>query len=175
MGGMEIYAESALHNTDVLPYGDDTFQIVDEAAGGVIAYCHADNADRIVAALMAHDGVTEATNLGMLIDTLIACDPDAEVLLDNAGTLAHFGRPTYYRNYHNELALTPDGTEAKTVGQVLDILRDVRIHGFTRPGTETSAPDYTGIWVANYREPSGLRVRGVRREANRVIIVTEAR
>lgn len=53
MVGMDIYAESALHNTDSLPFGDATFQIVDEAEGGVIAYCHKDNADRIVAVLTA--------------------------------------------------------------------------------------------------------------------------
>lgn len=53
MVSMDIYAESAIHNTDVLPYGDETFQIVDEAEGGVLAYCHEDNAERIVAALIA--------------------------------------------------------------------------------------------------------------------------
>lgn len=173
MGAMEIYAESALHNTDVLPYGVDTFQIVDEAAGGVIAYCHSDSAARIVAALRAHDeSVTEAINLGMLIEALTACDPDAEVLLDNGGTLAHFGKATYYRGWHNELALTPDGTQPTTVAQMLDTLRDVRVNGFTRPGGETDASDNTGVWVANYRDPSGLHVTGVRREAKRVIILT---
>lgn len=53
MVSMDIYAESAIHNTDVLPYGEGTYQIVDEAMGGVIAYCHKDNAERIVAALLA--------------------------------------------------------------------------------------------------------------------------
>ena len=53
MMSMDIYAESAVQNTDVLPYGDATFQIVDEAMGGVIAYCHKDNAGRIVDALIA--------------------------------------------------------------------------------------------------------------------------
>lgn len=48
MVAMDIYAQSALHNTDILPYGDATFQIVDEAQGGVIAYCHEGSADRII-------------------------------------------------------------------------------------------------------------------------------
>lgn len=50
---MDIYAEPALDNTEELPFGTGTFQIVDEAMGGVIAYCHRDNAERIVAALLA--------------------------------------------------------------------------------------------------------------------------
>lgn len=53
MKAMDIYAQSALGNTDNLPYGDDTYQIVDEGEGGVIAYCHNDSADRIVGALIA--------------------------------------------------------------------------------------------------------------------------
>jgi hypothetical protein len=54
---MAIYAESAIHDTDVLPYGEGTFQIIDEESFGrsVIAYCHEDNAERIVAALIAAD------------------------------------------------------------------------------------------------------------------------
>lgn len=50
---MDIYAESAVGNTEILPYGDATFQIVDGAEGGVVAYCHEASADRIVAALIA--------------------------------------------------------------------------------------------------------------------------
>lgn len=170
---MEIYAESALHNTDVLPYGEDTFQIVAEAKGGVIAYCHADTAERLVAALKAYDdSVTEVTNLGMLLDELADSDPDAELLLDYGGTLSHFGRATYYRGWHNELALSPDGTEPTTVAQMLATLGDVRSSGFTRPGGETDAPDHTPLWVAHHRELSGLRVSGIRREAKRVIILT---
>lgn len=176
MGCMEIYAESALHNTDVLPYGDSTFQIVDEAAGGVIAYCHSDNADRIVAALNAHDPqITPATDLGSLIQALASCDPDAEVLLDYNGSLAQPGKPTYYRNYHNELALRPDGTKAATVAGMLDVLREIRAYGFTRPGIATEAPDYTGVWVAKHREPSGLHVTGVRNGGGTVVILTENR
>lgn len=173
MGSMDIYAEPAAENTDLLPYGDATYQIVDLAQGGVIAYCHSGSAERIVAALKAYDqSITAATNLGMLIDALAACDPQAELRLDYGGEMAHLGRPTYYRSYHNELALTPDGTGPKTVAETLDILRDVRIHGFTRPGRETAAPDHTNVWVARYRDPSGLRVTGIRSEANRVIILT---
>lgn len=173
MGSMDIYAEPAADNTDLLPYGDATFQVVDEAQGGVIAYCHSDSAARIVAALMTYDdSITSATDLGSLINALATCDHDAELLLDYGGELAHLGKPTYYRSYHNELALTPDGTGPKTVAETLDILRDVRIHGFTRPGRETSAPDHTNVWVAKYRDPSGLRVTGVRSEAKRVIILT---
>jgi hypothetical protein len=100
---------------------------------------------------------------------------DAEVLLDYSGELMHPGKPTYYRSYHNELALTPDGTKPSTVAELLDILRDIRVYGFTRPGRETTAPDYTGIWVAKHREPSGLHVTGVRNETTRVVILTEER
>lgn len=173
---MKIYAESALHNTDVLPYGPDTFQIVDEAQGGVIAYCHSDGAARIVAALKAYDdSVTEVTNLGMLFDELTDSDQEAELLLDYGGTLAQFGRATFYRGWYNELALTPDGTQPTTVAQMLDVLREVRSNGFTRPGGETDAPDYTPLWVANYLELSGLRVSGIRRADKRVIILTGER
>jgi hypothetical protein len=37
---MDIYAQVTIGNTDDFPYGDATYQIIDEAAGGVIAYCH---------------------------------------------------------------------------------------------------------------------------------------
>ena len=33
------------------PYGEDTARIIDLQAGGVIAYCHKDNADRLVGAI----------------------------------------------------------------------------------------------------------------------------
>lgn len=174
MGAMDIYAESALNNADVLPYGDDTFQIVDEGQGGVIAYCHASTAERIVAALKATDPrTTPASTLGTLIAALSGCDPDAKVLLECRGEMARPGKPTYYRSYHNELALTHDGDADKTVAMLLDILRDVRVYGFTRPGRATEAPDSTNVWVANYREPSGLRVVGVRNEGATVVVLTE--
>jgi hypothetical protein len=174
MSPMDIYAESALHNTDVLPYGDDTFQVVDEAQGGVIAYCHASTADRIVAALKASDPrTTAASTLGTVIGALGPCNPDATVLLDYRGELVNPGKPTYYRSYHDELALTPDGTKPVKVAEMLDTLRDIRVFGFTRPGRETGAPDYTNVWVAKHRDPSGLRVVGVRNDGGTIVVLTE--
>lgn len=174
MMSMDIYAESALDNTDVLPYGDDTFQIVDEALGGVIAYCHEDSADRIVGALIAarDAGPVPAPDLGSLIEVLADCNPDAEALVPYNGELVWPARPTYYRGFHDELAIRPDGPMHTTVGALLEILRDIRTNGFTRPGVETAAFDSTGVWVAKHREPSGLRVTGVRDEGSRVVIVT---
>lgn len=176
MSRMDIYAESALHNTDVLPYGEDTFQIVDEAQGGVIAYCHASTADRIVAALKAVNTTTvAAATLGGLIAALRCCDPESTVLLDYAGDLVNPGKPTYYRGYHDELALTPDGTKPVTVAELADVLADIRVNGFTRPGRDTEAPDTTGVWVAAYRESSGLHVTGLRVEDGTVVVLTENR
>lgn len=37
----------------ILPYGDDTCRIIDLEQGGVIAYCHRNNANRIAMALRA--------------------------------------------------------------------------------------------------------------------------
>lgn len=174
MGSMDIYAESAVGNADELPYGDDTFQVVDEAAGGVIAYCHADSAERIVAALIAAGPQpAKASTLAELIGVLSICDPAAKVLLDYRGQLTRFGKPTYYRSYHDELALTPDGAGDRSVAEVIEILREVRVSGFTRPGVSTRTTDSTNVWVANYREASGLRVNGVREDGGTVVITTE--
>ena len=38
------------------PFGDDTARIIDLQMGGVIAYCHKDNADRLVRALWLKEG-----------------------------------------------------------------------------------------------------------------------
>jgi hypothetical protein len=175
---MDIYAESAVHNTDVLPYGADTFQIVDERQGGVIAYCHSSTADRIVAALKAESAnrpTVIASTLGPLIEALRGCDPDATVRLDYCGDLVNPGKPTYYRGYHNELALTPNGTKPVKVAELVEILRDILLFGFTRPGRETEAPATTGVWVAKHREPSGLHVMGIRVEDSTVVVLTEER
>jgi hypothetical protein len=175
MGAMDIYAESALDNTDLLPYGDDTYQIVDEALGGVIAYCHEGSADRIVGALIAARDAANfapAPDLGSLIEVLAACNPAAEALVAYNGELAWPARHTYYRGFHDDLAISPDGPVRTTVGALLEILLDIRTNGFTRPGVETAAFDSTGVWVAKHREPSGLRVTGVRDEGSRVVIVT---
>ncbi|ACL42304.1 hypothetical protein Achl_4353 (plasmid) [Pseudarthrobacter chlorophenolicus A6] len=176
MRAMDIYAEPAADNTASRPYGDATYQIVDQAAGGVVAYCHSASASRIVAALKEYDhSITAATDLGTLIEALAACDPAAEVLLDYGGTLAQFGKATYCRSWHNDLALTPDGTDPKTAAQLLDILRDIRANGFTRPGVERSAHDGTGVWVAKYREPSNLHIVGIRNDGPSVVVLTEER
>lgn len=176
MSRMDIYAESALNNTDVLPYGDDTFQVIDESQGGVIAYCHASNAERIVTALKAVNTTTvAAATLGGLISALRCCDPDSAVLLDYAGDLVSPGKPTYYRGYHNELALTPDGSKPVTVAELVDVLCDIRVYGFTRPGRNTEASDTTGVWVAKYRESSALHVTGLRVEDGTVVVLTENR
>lgn len=144
---MDIYAESAPHNIDLLPYGDDTFQIVDEAQGGVMAYCHASNSDRIVAALREFTSrpTVIASTLGPLIEALRGCHPDATALLDYCGGLVNPGKPTYYRDYHNELALTADGTRPVKVAELIEVFRDIRLYGFTRPGRETEAPATTGV------------------------------
>jgi hypothetical protein len=173
---MDIYAQSALHNTDNLPYGDDTFQIVDEALGAVIAYCHRDSAERIVAGLIAarDAAAIPASDLGSLIEALAACDPEAEALVTYNGELAWPGRPTFYRGFHDELAIRPDAPVRTSVASLLEHLRDIRANGFTRPGVETAAFGNTALWVAKYREPSGLRVTGVRNEGSRAVIVTAA-
>jgi hypothetical protein len=173
---MDIYAQSALGNTDTLPYGDATFQIVDEAEGGVIAYCHADSAERIVAALTSARGAAAvpASDLGTLIEVLSARNPEAEALVAYNGELAWPARPTFYRGFHDDLAIQPDSPVRTTVSSLLERLRDVRANGFTRPGVETAAHDHTAVWVAKYRESSGLRVTGVRDEGSRVVIVTSA-
>lgn len=173
---MDIYAESALHNTETLPYGPDTFQVVDTAQGGVIAYCHAANADRIVAALRAADTWTvPASTLGPLIEALESCPPTAPLYVDYRGHLIHPGRATYYRGYHDELAISPDGTGDDTVSDLVETLREILSNGFTRPGTETAAYETTGVWLAKYREASELHVTGIRVERYRVVILTEDR
>lgn len=48
-----IYSEPA--DAEDRPWGDDTAQIVDLTAAGVIAYCHKENAHRVVMALRAFD------------------------------------------------------------------------------------------------------------------------
>lgn len=173
----KIYAQSAVGGTDILPYDEDTYQIVDESLGGVIAYCHKDSAERIVAALKASNDQTTAlaSTLGPLIEALRACDPDATVLLDYYGELVNPGKPTYYRGFHNELALTPDGIKPVMVAELIEVLRDIHLFGFTRPGRETEAPATTGVWVAKHREPSGLHVVGIRAEDNTVVVLTEER
>lgn len=173
---MDIYAQSALGNTDNLPYGDATFQIVDEAEGGVIAYCHEDSADRIVAALIAarDAAAIPASDLGSLIEVLAACDQEAEALVDYNGDLAWPARPTFYRGFHDDLAIRPDAPVRTTVASLLEHLRDIHANGFTRPGVETAAFDSTALWVAKHREHSGLRVTGVRNEGARVVIVSAA-
>lgn len=144
----------------------------------MIAYCHASTADRIVAALKA-ESATRATviasTLGPLIEALRGCHPDATVLLDYCGGLVNPGKPTYYRGYHNELALTPDGTKPVKVAELVEVLQDIRLYGFTRPGRETEAPAATGAWVAKHREPSGLHVVGIRVEDSSVVVLTEER
>jgi hypothetical protein len=173
---MDIYAESALHNTDSLPYGPDTFQVVDEAEGGVIAYCHRDSADRIVAALTAAGNRTiPASTLGPLVEALESCPPSAPVFVDYRGQLLHPGVATYYRGYHDELAISPDGIGRDTVADLVLTLRTILRDGFTRPGTETAAPESTGVWVAKYRDASDLHVIGVRAERSMVVILTEDR
>lgn len=173
---MDIYAESALHNTETLPYGDDTSQIVDEAEGGVIAYCHRDSADRIVAALRAVDNRTiPASTLGSLVEALESCSPSAPVFVDYRGHLLHPGVATYYRGYHDELAISPDGIGRDKVSDLVLTLRTILRDGFTRPGTETAADESTGVWVAKYRDASDLHVVGVRAERSRVVILTEDR
>lgn len=175
MGPMDIYAESASH-TEHLPYGTDTFQVVDEAQGGVIAYCHSANAGYIVAALTAAATRTvPASTLGPLIEALESCPPSAPVYVDYRGHLVHPGRATYYRGYHDELAISPDGTVCDTVSDLALKLREILRMGFTRPGTETAAHETTEVWVAKFRDPSGLHVSGVRIERHRVIILTEDR
>jgi hypothetical protein len=173
---MDIYAESALHNTETLPYGSDTFQIVDELAGGVIAYCHEGSADRIVAALQAADSRTiAASTLGPLIQALESCPPASPLYVDYRGHMLHPGAATYYRGYHDELAISPDGIGRDTVADLVLTLRTILRDGFTRPGTETAAPESTGVWVAKYRDASDLHVVGVRAERHRVVILTEDR
>ncbi|HEX9088691.1 MAG TPA: hypothetical protein VF867_14330 [Arthrobacter sp.] len=173
---MDIYAESALHNTEHLPYGPDTYQVVDEAQGGVIAYCHRDSAERIVSALRAADNRTiQASTLGSLVEALEDCPPSAPVFVDYHGHLLHPGVATYYRGYHDELAISPDGIGRDTVSDLVLTLRTILRDGFTRPGTETAAPESTGVWVARYRDTSDLHVVGVRVERSRVVILTENR
>lgn len=173
---MDIYAQSALGNTEHLPYGDGTYQIVDEAQGGVIAYCHRDSADRIVSALTAADNRTiPASTLGPLIQALETCRPNAPVFVDYRGQLLHPGVPWYYRGYHDELAISPDEIGRDTVSDLVLTLHTVLRGGFTRPGTETAAYETTGVWIAKHRDASGLHVTGVRVERHRVVILTEDR
>lgn len=48
----QVYWDMAHDGDDEhTPYGDDTARIIDLQAGGVIAYCHKDNADKLVRAL----------------------------------------------------------------------------------------------------------------------------
>jgi hypothetical protein len=176
MSTMDIYAQSTLNNTNDLPYGDATYQIVDEAEGGVIAYCHRDSADRIVAALIEADNRTiPASTLGPLIQALETCRPNAPVFVDYRGQLLHPGVATYYRGYHDELAISPDGIGRDTVSDLVLTLRTILRDGFTRPGIETAAYETTGVWVAKYRDASDLHVTGVRVERHRVVILTEDR
>lgn len=173
---MDIYAESAVHSTEALPFGTDTFQIVDTALGGVIAYCHASNADHLVAALKAADSrMMPASTLGPLIQALEACPQDAPLYVDYRGHLLHPGMVTYYRGYHDELAITPHVAGDDTVSDLVETLRDALRFGFSRPGTETAADETTGVWIARIREASGLHVTGVRIERHRVVILTEDR
>lgn len=176
MSLMDIYAQSALGNTEHLPYGDDTFQIVDEAQGVVIAYCHRDSADRIVAALTAADNRTiHASTLGPLIQALESCPPNAPLYVDYRGHLIHPGIAWYYRGCHDELAISPDGTGDDTVSDYVETLRDILRDGFTRPGIETAAYETTGVWIAKLRDASNLHVTGIRVERLRVVILTEDR
>lgn len=50
-----IYWDTELEDDSIpvvhLPFGDDTARIIDEAQGGVIAYCAVENADRFVTGL----------------------------------------------------------------------------------------------------------------------------
>lgn len=173
---MDIYAEAALHNTESLPYGPDTFQVVDEKQGGVIAYCHSANADRIVAALRAADNRTiPASTLGPLVEALESCPPNAPLYVDYHGHLIRPGNAAYYRGYHNELAISPDGTGDHTVSEYAETLRGILRDGFTRPGTETAATETTGVWVAKHRDASNLHVVGVRVKRSWVAILTEDR
>ncbi|MET4143954.1 hypothetical protein [Arthrobacter sp. UYCo732] len=173
---MEIYAESALHNTETLPYGDDTFQVVEEAEGGVIAYCHRGSAERIVAALRAADTrIIPASTLGELIKALESCSPDAPLYVDYRGHLIHPGIAMYYRGYHDDLAISPDGTGDDTVSDLTETLRDILRDGFTRPGTETAAYETTEVWIAKLRDASNLHVTGIRVERYRVVILTDDR
>lgn len=48
-----VYWDTELDEDDDRPYGDDTARIIDQALGGVIAYCHRVNASRIVKAIRA--------------------------------------------------------------------------------------------------------------------------
>jgi hypothetical protein len=49
----QIYWDAHHEDDDKRPYGEDTAAIVDLQQGGIIAYCHKDNANRIVMALRA--------------------------------------------------------------------------------------------------------------------------
>ncbi|WKW84968.1 hypothetical protein SEA_SALLYK_102 [Microbacterium phage SallyK] len=54
------------------PFGPDTHGIVDERQGGVIAYCHADNTVRLVAALRAE--VTEPETAEQITQRVLALE-----------------------------------------------------------------------------------------------------
>lgn len=171
---MEIYAESALDNTGNLPYGDDTFQIVDEAEGGVIAYCHRDSSGRIVEALRASGSRTViASTLGPLIDALETCAPSAVAEGQYKGELVTLGKPSFYRGYHCDLAFSPEGTGPVTVAATIEVLRGIIQSGFTRPGGLQEADESTRVWIARYRDASHQQVAGIRVQDGKVVILTE--
>jgi hypothetical protein len=173
---MEIYAEPAVGNTENLPYGEDTLQIVDGAMGGVIAYCHRDSAGRIVEALRASASRTViASTLGQLIDALETCDPDAVVEGQYKDELVTLGKPSFYRGYHCDLAFSPEGIGPATVVETIRALRGIIHAGFTRPGGHQEADESTRVWIARYRDASHQQVSGIRVEGDKVVILTEKR
>jgi hypothetical protein len=61
-------AEALATGHEHQPFGVDTARIIDLQAGGVIAYCHKDNADRLVRAIWAKEGTVSdqvTTNEGI--------------------------------------------------------------------------------------------------------------
>lgn len=59
--GHETGQRSAVGMRFGLPFGTDTVGIVDEDSGGIIAYVHETNAQRVVEALMAANGTPVVT------------------------------------------------------------------------------------------------------------------
>lgn len=79
-----------------------------------------------------------------------------------------------YRGYYDQLAIDPDGSEPKSVSDVLKELRAVRRKGINGDGGPYPVKSYTGVWV-DRGQAQQQHVSGVRVDGGIVVIMTEER
>lgn len=112
----------------------------------------------------ARTELVEATNLLALIDVLAKHPREADLQVEYMGMKSSPGYMGSYRGYYDQLAIDPDGSEPKSVSDVLKELRAVRRKGFNGDGGPYPVQSHTGVWVdpgqAQQQHVSGVRVDG---------------